>query len=173
MKREKAKVSDKSFTENQATHFVTNTFVFRKLCRLRDNYEKFGRPRQARVDRTQCDANKIRFADVAIQTRQNFVYCWQRHIYSSAIQKITHCCHSLTFSILGLQYNDTNNYMQHVNWHDSIKHCIKQTRNMYQLLILKESFFGSGGGVRDSDVSLVTLPSCRTPFLHKRGLNIN
>ena len=39
-------ISDKCCRENQNTYFCSIT-VFRKVCRLRDNVEKYGRPTQA------------------------------------------------------------------------------------------------------------------------------
>jgi hypothetical protein len=42
---------------------MSNTFFSRKPCRLRDNYEKQGRTRQAIHHGTQDDANGILFFD--------------------------------------------------------------------------------------------------------------
>ena len=47
-------VSGKSCWENQNTHFMLCNFFFRKLCRLCDNVEKYGRTGQA------TDGNIIR-----------------------------------------------------------------------------------------------------------------
>jgi hypothetical protein len=52
-------ISDKSCTENQNTHFVFNTFSFRKLFRLWDNVEKCGTAGQATDDHTM---RRMRFA---------------------------------------------------------------------------------------------------------------
>jgi hypothetical protein len=49
----------KSFRENKKTHFMFNN-VLRKLCRLRDNVEKYGRARQA------TDGNIIRHREDTI-----------------------------------------------------------------------------------------------------------
>jgi hypothetical protein len=43
-------VSDRICRENQNTHFIFNSFLFRKSCRLSVNVEEYGRVRQATDD---------------------------------------------------------------------------------------------------------------------------
>jgi hypothetical protein len=43
-------LADKSYRENQNTHFMFYKFFFRKLCRLWDNVEKYDAARQATDD---------------------------------------------------------------------------------------------------------------------------
>jgi len=46
-------VSDKIYSWNKKTHFMSsNFFFFRKLCRLWDNEEKYGRGREDTSDNT-------------------------------------------------------------------------------------------------------------------------
>jgi len=42
--------SDRSCRENRKTHFISNTFLFRKSCRLWDNVGKYCRVGQATDD---------------------------------------------------------------------------------------------------------------------------